>query len=156
MEKQQLGEQLWQLRVSLLRLAVSIVGNGHDAEDAVSGAMMKAMSHADDLRSPDSLKPWVMRITARCCYDLLRRRKRETPVCLLPETPVLQAADSLMDDIRALDPKYARPLILYYYEGMSAPEIASVLHLPRTAVSMRLSRGRKMLKECLKEASRDD
>ena len=57
MEKQQLGEQLWQLRVSLLRLAVSIVGNGHDAEDAVSGAMMKAMSHADDLRSPDSLKP---------------------------------------------------------------------------------------------------
>ena len=82
MEKQQLGEQLWQLRVSLLRLAVSIVGNGHDAEDAVSSAIMKAMTHADDLRSPDSLKPWVMRITARCCYDLLRRRGRETPVCL--------------------------------------------------------------------------
>lgn len=154
MEREQLGEALWDMRANLLRLALSIVKNGYDAEDAVSAAMVKAMQHADDLRSTDSLRPWALRITARCCYDLLRRQKREAPVAMLPETPVLESSDDLYGELLRLPPVYGQVLILYYYEGFSTWEMASVLGLARTTVSMRLSRGRKMLKAVLeKEAA---
>lgn len=157
MERQQLGERLWDLRANLLRLALSITQNAHDAEDAVSAAMVKALQQAEALRKPDCLKPWAMRITARCCYDQLRRRKRETPVECVPETPVLQSDGELYGLLLSLPAIYAQVLILYYYEGFSTQEMAAVLRLPRPAVSMRLSRGRKMLKDCLeKEAAEDE
>lgn len=45
----------------------------------------------------------------------------------------------------------ARVLLLYYYEGFSTVEIADALGMSRPAVSTRLMRGRKKLKELLLE-----
>jgi len=47
-------------------------------------------------------------------------------------------------------------LILYYYEGFSTLEIASILRLTRPTVSMRLKRGREMLKQRLQEVEDDE
>ena len=47
-----MGERLWDLRANLLRLALSITQNAHDAEDAVSTAMVKALQQAEALLSP--------------------------------------------------------------------------------------------------------
>lgn len=47
MEKDALGQALWAQRVNLLRLALSIVRNPQDAEDAVSAAFVKAYQKAD-------------------------------------------------------------------------------------------------------------
>ena len=45
---------------------------------------------------------------------------------------------------------------LFYYEEYSVQEIAGVLNLSESNVKVRLSRGRKMLKEALKEEWEDD
>ena len=50
MEQERMGEALWELRVNLLRLALSIVHNSHDAEDAVSTAMEHALRKGAALR----------------------------------------------------------------------------------------------------------
>ena len=154
MEKEALGQALWAQRVSLLRLALSIVRNPQDAEDAVSAAIVKAYQKADTLQSADKLRPWMMTITARCCYDLLRRRKRENLSGneQLASFPVLLAdqPSTVYETLLELPPPQSQVLTLYYYEGFAVQEIARILHLNRTTVSMRLARGRRQLRELLK------
>ena len=154
MEKEALGQALWAQRVSLLRLALSIVRNPQDAEDAVSAAIVKAYQKADTLQSADKLRPWMMTITARCCYDLLRRRKRENLSGneQLVSFPVLLAdqPSTVYETLLELPPPLSQVLTLYYYEGFAVQEIAHILHLNRTTVSMRLARGRRQLRELLK------
>lgn len=154
MEKEALGQALWAQRVSLLRLALSIVRNPQDAEDAVSAAIVKAYQKADTLQSADKLRPWMMTITARCCYDLLRRRKREnlSDNEQLASFPVLLAdqPSTVYETLLELPPPLSQVLTLYYYEGFAVQEIAHILHLNRTTVSMRLARGRRQLRELLK------
>ena len=154
MEKEALGQALWAQRVSLLRLALSIVRNPQDAEDAVSAAIVKAYQKADTLQSADKLRPWMMTITARCCYDLLRRRKRENLSGneQLAAFPVLLAdqPSTVYETLLELPPPLSQVLTLYYYEGFAVQEIARSLHLNRTTVSMRLARGRRQLRELLK------
>ena len=154
MEKEALGQALWAQRMSLLRLALSIVRNPQDAEDAVSTAIVKAYQKADMLQNADKLRPWMMTITARCCYDLLRRRKRESLSGneQLASSPVLLAdqPSTVYETLLELPPPLSQVLTLYYYEGFAVQEIAHILHLNRTTVSMRLARGRRQLRELLK------
>lgn len=51
----------------------------------------------------------------------------------------------------ALDAKYRAVIFLYYYEGYTLAEIASVLRLPRGTVGTRLSRARQQFRENLSE-----
>ncbi len=145
-----MGRCVWAHRVSMLRLALSMLRSPQDAEDAVGEAMVKALQGADGLRDPDKLKPWVLRITARCCQDMLRRRKREQPTCdaSVFDQPVFaqEPEDSLLQKLRALPPKQAQVLALYYYENYASREIAQVLGVPLSTVLMRLKRGRERLK----------
>lgn len=98
-----------------------------------------------------------MKITARWLLDLLRRGKRETPQEFLSlEETALQSEGSLYTEITELPPLYGQVLILYYYEGFSTLEIASILRLTRPTVSMRLKRGREMLKQRLQEVEDDE
>ena len=152
MEQEKLGQAIWDMRVNMLRLAMSITGNSHDAEDAVSTAMLKACQRAGTLKKPEKLRPWLLTITARCCYDLLRKRRREYPVAEVqaPQPPVLIGAETVYETLLELPPPLAQVLTLYYYEGFATKEIAEVLHVSRPTVSMRLIRGRKMLAELLK------
>ena len=50
-----------------------------------------------------------------------------------------------------LDKKYRVPLLLFYYEGYSTAEIASVLGIPEKTVRPRLFRAKARLKDYLKE-----
>ena len=45
---------------------------------------------------------------------------------------------------------------LFYYEDYSIREIAQILRISESNVKTRLSRGRKLLKDVLKEAWADD
>ena len=154
MNRTQLDETIWELHVPLLRLAMSILRHPQNAEDAVSQAVITAYAKMDTLRQDSAAKAWLMKITARCCYDQLRKRKRE----VLAAEPELGASPfeeplegSLFSLLQRLPQGQAQVLTLYYYEGFSIAETASVLGLTQATVSMRLSRGRKRLKEWLME-----
>ena len=58
---------------------------------------------------------------------------------------------SMYEALGKLPDSYRTVLYLHYYEGYTFGEIAKILHLSSSAVSMRVSRGRKELKEILKE-----
>ena len=51
------------------------------------------------------------------------------------------------DMMRILSMPVREVLVLYYGEGFTAAEIAGLLHISEEAVSQRLSRGRREIKE---------
>lgn len=155
MERQALDERLWEMRVSMLRLAYSILRHPQDAEDAVSSAVVTVYQRIGSLRDERAFAPWVLRITANCCYDALRRAKRERALAreekmagALFERP---EGDSLLETLCALPPPLSQVLELYYYENFSTREIARALGLPEGTVRVRLSRGRRRLKDMLEK-----
>ena len=159
MTRHQLDEKIWELHVALLRLALSILKHPQNAEDAVSSAVITAYQKLDTLRDDAALKAWLMRITARCCYDMLRKSRREVlygePVETGEALFIEPLEETLYAKLRQLPEGQAQVLVLYYYEGYSTAEIAQILGLPRPAVSMRMTRGRTRLKAMLEEEKAD-
>ena len=72
--------------------------------------------------------------------------------------PVFESAPDrdLMLALLLLPEHYRIVIHLFYYDGYAVKEIAALLHLTQSAVKVRLSRGRKMLKEQLREGWNDD
>ena len=57
----------------------------------------------------------------------------------------------LFQAVMKLDKKYRVPLMLFYYEGYSTAEVASIIGIPEKTVSTRLFRAKTQLKDYLKE-----
>ena len=55
-----------------------------------------------------------------------------------------------------LPEKYRIVIHLFYYEDYAIREIAEILHLSESNVKIRLSRGRALLRQTLKEEWEDD
>ena len=72
---------------------------------------------------------------------------------LVFETP---EAENLFETVMHLPEKYRIVIHLYYYEDYTVREIADILKLSESNVKIRLSRGRALLKEALKEEWDDD
>ena len=63
---------------------------------------------------------------------------------------------TLFETVLNLPEKYRIVIHLFYYEDWKIREIAQILHISESNVKTRLSRGRKLLKDVLKEAWADD
>jgi RNA polymerase sigma-70 factor (ECF subfamily) len=58
------------------RVAYRMLGNEHDAEDAVQEALLKAHRALPEFEARSKFSSWLHRITVNCAYDVLRRRAR--------------------------------------------------------------------------------
>jgi len=132
------------------RLAVSYTNSRQDAEDVCQNVFLKLMKqpHID----PGREKSWLLKVTANECRSLLRSAWWRTTVPL-EQADAVSAADSsgIPEFIQLLKPKYRVVLYLHYYEGFQTAEIAKLLHISQSAVTTRLSRGRRELKHLIEE-----
>ena len=96
------------------------------------------------------------------CRDQLRKRKLRlyTPLEEVLEQsgsdlsvpgPEENDGTGLLQIVLSLGEKYREPLILHYFEGFSIEEVSSILGIGQSAVKMRLSRGREMVKKRMEE-----
>lgn len=135
----------------LLRAAMTRVSTPADAEDAVQDVFVRLLTKAPCFRDGEHEKAWLLRATLNRASDLRRGRRDDAP---LDEALAVSAEDndgSLLSSVRALPEAYSAVIHLYYYEGYSIQEIARLLALPSPTVGTRLARGRKRLRELLKE-----
>jgi len=134
----------------LYRVSVTILPQLCDREDAVQGAIEKAIRKRDHLRDDKALEKWLTRILINECYTLLRRRKRET---LFDDIPERETEPDALPDIyqlfTSLEEKYRLPMVLHYVEGYSVEEVSSILLLPKGTVKSRLHRGRLILRDAI-------
>ena len=158
MDKQFFMDEVKAQERPLYRIARSYLYSDADAADAVQEALTRAWEKRNSLREPAFFRTWMTRILINTCKDMLRRAKRVQPVAEVPEMPVAEASrdQEIRDALGALDPKLRVILTLFYLDGYSLQEIGQMLHLPQGTVKNRLFRGRKKLKELLKEEVLDD
>ena len=127
----------------IYRVALHYVHSRFDAEDVVQEVLLSF-----SMRSipRERQKAWLLRATVNRSLDLLRRRKRETA---LDREPTAPEAPSLAEEMEGLPPADRELVYLFYFEGYSSKEIASLTGLRDAAVRKRLERAKKKLKTIL-------
>ena len=140
---------------SLLRTCVLYLKDAALAEDAVQDTFLRAMGAWKSFRGECSERTFLVRIAINVCKSYLRspwHRRRVPPQAMdTLSTPAPQEPDdTLPRAIMALPVKYREVVILYYYQEFKAYEIAQLLHISVSTVTVRLSRARKALREELK------
>ena len=86
------------------------------------------------------------------CRDMLRKRRYHQDE--LEKIPVPQADEqqqSALDALLTLPEQFRIPMTLHYVEGYSVAELAKLLGMTQSAVKMRLSKGRTLLRTALEK-----
>ena len=131
---------------TLYRAALAILGDAHEAEDAVQDTFLRALRAWPGFRGDCAVETWLVRIAINVCKRQLRspwrllRAPQESLDSLRMEGPE-PPDDTLVRAIQALPPKYREGIILYYYQEWKAWEIAQRLHVPVSTVTVRLRSG---------------
>lgn len=152
-------ERLYDCYAAMLyRLALSVLKNCEDAEDAVQSVFEKYVMHPHLFLSAEHEKAWLVRVTMNQCKDTLRRReiRRAVPLEEAVQVGVWDEHSDVLDSLEKLPEEYRIPLILYYFEQWQVGEIARALRLGVSAVKMRLKRGRELLKNALEGGGEHD
>ncbi|MBM6925885.1 RNA polymerase sigma factor [Pseudoflavonifractor phocaeensis] len=136
---------------TLYRAALAILGDAHEAEDAVQDAFLRCLEKAPCFESPAHEKAWLLRVTVNGCKSRLRSPWRRRTAPLLDTYPAAgPEEESLLESIMALPAKDRAVLHLYYYEGYQTAEIAAMTGWREGTVRSRLSRARAKLGDLLK------
>ena len=133
----------------LFRIAMVHLGNREDAEEAIQDTFIKLMEKAPAFNDAEHQKAWLIRVITNHCRSLLGRGWRKREVRLEGVEPA--AADTpdhsaLLQLVLSLPAKYKAVIHLYYYEDYRIQEISGILRISKSAVKMRLQRGRQLLK----------
>ena len=138
------------------RTACLILGNRHDAEEAVQEAFLRAWRFRASLAVGSDVRPWLYRVVVNTCNSKLRqeipRRERQaagqdlTGVSSIEDIPTQIA---LSQDLRrALQdlPSHLRiVVVLRYYADLSEREIAIAIGRRQGTVKSRLHEARRLL-----------
>jgi len=152
--KEAFGRLIEKHKSSMYRIALSLMSNKQDIEDALQSTIVKAYEGIIYLRRDEYFKTWLIRILINECKAILKNCKKVVPVeavnCGLgtmedyTRFELTSAVNSLEKDLRVVT-------TLFYFEDLSQKDIAKLLDIPEGTVSSRLSRARSKLYEMLKE-----
>ncbi len=149
-----------------LRLALRILGNREDAEDAVQDAFVDLFRHIDGFREASSLSTWFYRIVVTSCLRVRDRRARRrdaqpgredtgSDAALAAKAPAAPGPE-VSEAARALDAALGRlperqrvVFCLSEVEGLAAGEVAEVLGIDAGTARYHLSKARARLREIL-------
>lgn len=147
----------------LLRMCCVYLRDISLAEDAVQETFLKAYKNLKDFRGDSNEKTWLMRIAVNTCKDMRRGAwfrfvDRRVSLERLPEpsVPSSNASVELTLEVMRLPRKLMEVVLLYYYQGMKASEVAQVLSISRPAVSQRLKKARRLLHDALEGGHEDE
>ena len=136
---------------TLYRAALAILGDAHEAEDAVQDAFLRYWERAPDFPDAARERAWLLTVTVNGCRSRLRSPWRRRTAPLLDAYPAEDPEErELLEAVQALPPRDRAVVHLYYYEGYQTAEIAAMTGQREGTVRSRLSRARGKLRELLK------
>ena len=141
---------------TIYRVAYSWTKNSHDANDVTQDVLIQLYKTTKEFESDSHLKNWLIKVTVNQCKMLFRSPwKKMEDIGEYANTLGFEEEShlDLFQAVMNLDKKYRVPILLFYYEGYSTAEIASILGIPEKTVSTRLFRAKAKLKDYLKEES---
>ncbi|MBJ7604452.1 MAG: RNA polymerase sigma factor [Candidatus Dormibacteraeota bacterium] len=147
-------------QVRVFRIALGMLGDPRDAEDAVQETFLQAWRGLPRFRSQSTFSTWIYRIVTNRCLNLRRSRKPSQTVLWDQESgapgpgELNEARDRLRVLRRAilgLTPEQRATFVLRHLEGRGYEEIVEILGISLPAVKSRLHRARLELAIALSE-----
>ncbi len=140
----------------LFAVAMKILNQAQDAEDAVQQGFLAAFQNLEKIDQVDSsrTKAFLVVIVERKAIDILRTRAGGQVELedTLPGLEVPLPGDGALADAMArLRPGSREVLLLRYYMGYSTRETAEILAISRSAAEKQIWRAKQQLKALLEE-----
>ena len=154
------------------RVAIQITKNHEDANDVMQDTFLKVYESIHSFRQDAAFETWLYRIVVNHATNLVKRRerRRESPLAAIDEMeihPDLKRTADLANNphldaerkerqrwvtqaVNSLPLKQRTVVILHEFEGLTHPEIASILNCSEGTVRSRLHYARQKLKDLLK------
>jgi RNA polymerase sigma-70 factor (ECF subfamily) len=151
----------------IFSVAFRMLGDEDTASDVVQDTLVTVWQKLHKIKSPDSYKTWVFRITVNKCYDHLRRLKREKEMRLSDQAWSVLSNHISVNEITELDnyenamiinfltnnlsPRQKTVFVLSELEDLSYDEIARITGMYRSAVKANLYYARKKIGSLIKK-----
>ena len=154
-DENQLREWIEEYGNMLLRMCYLYLHDAALAEDAVQETFLKAWKKRNMFQGKSSEKSWLTAIAMNTCRDMLRSTwfkhvdRHVTPEDLPQGGIGEEKDDRITVELMNLPEKIRKVIVMHYYAGMRTEEIAKAFGISRSAVIMRLKRGREKLKTLL-------
>ena len=154
------------------RLAFQITKNHEDADDVMQDTFLKVYESIHSFRQESAFETWLYRIVVNQAMNLVKRRerRRESPLLGTSEMEILSSLKRKVDlannphlnaerkelqkwvtrAVNSLPLKHRMVVMLHEFEGLTHPEIASILNCSEGTVRSRLHYARKKLRDLLK------
>lgn len=159
--------------INMFHIALKLTNNNDIAADIVHEAMLKIINFIDTngIDNIKSLKAYAMVAVRHTAVDHIRARSSSKTIdendlsehwdIVDPELSPIDVAisndsfKSLIGYIHALPDTYRDACYLKYACDLDEKEIADILHISASAVTMRIHRGRKILQKNIEVQSRE-
>lgn len=145
------------------RIALRIVGNREDAEEAIQDAFLRAFNALDHYEERERFAAWLTRIVINQCRTVLARTRRREAVfpdvdpvelsfaAVLPEEgdawPELEQALARLPDAQR------EALVLRYADDLTYEEMSRITGAGESALRMRVQRAFARLRALLSEVA---
>ena len=143
---------------SVRAVAVSVLCNVHDAQDAAQEAFIKAFAKLPALKNRRKFGPWVLKIARRAALDLASRKARlpamqplETAEPTGHDGQLDQDAESLLAAVMRLPEQEKGAVLMHHFDGHPVREVAALTGRSVGTVTKQLSRAYARLRQQLPE-----
>ena len=143
------------------RIAVRILGNREDAEEALQDAFLRAYKALADYDHRERFHAWLARIVVNQCRTVLARTRRREAVFLDVDPLVLDFAavapsaerdwPELDHALAQLPPEQREAVVLRYADDLTYEEMSRITGAGQSALKMRVQRAFVRLRALLQE-----
>ena len=149
---------------NVYRYALRFTGKIEMAKEVSQLTFVSITKNIKGLRDPSSFTPWVFRIAANECRNLLRKQKFYEPLEVIhsqksrERDPLemmerSEAIESVKKALLTIPEEQREVIILKEYEGLKFREIAKILDTSENTVKSRMYYGLNALKKTLMQNS---
>ena len=142
----------------VLRVALRLLNNPQDAQDAAQEVFLRLYKHLGSLDETRGYEPWLYRVTVNVCRDIARGRRGSIglaeiadPVAAQPDAyhaaERTQQREMIRRGLSCLGEKERAALVLRDVEGLSTREVAGILGSSENTVRSQICSARLKLRD---------
>jgi RNA polymerase sigma factor (sigma-70 family) len=131
--------------IGRVRLAYTLVGNNAEAEEIVQDSFVEISQRIENLGQQPGA--YLRAVVVSRCRSALRRRRLMGACESMRPVDLTSEAESLWDVLEHLPEQQRLAVVLRYYCGCNASEIATMIHEPAATVRSHLRRALQAMRK---------
>lgn len=147
-------------------LGLKLFRNHEDAKDFLQDAFVRVYQRIEQFRGDSRFYSWLMRVAYSVGLNDLRSRKETSDVDDLPlvhSGPSVEEGDLarrakavVLESVSELPERYRTCVELYFFFGLSYPEISEMTGIPVNTIKSHVFRAKKLLRDRLAGTAAED